>query len=313
MSLEPEAWPIADSIAATAELLGEVDDRARLVSPHDGTWVIVESGRSHWTAAGSYAATLREERILTLMLDGRGAIALAEVDGEAIAFQEFATGGGSVVRRIGLDDVPLPVEPHDRVSRRLANVVSELSLDAFAASTYPLQLSDLADALDYQELDEAIMGRVLVSAARRRSSFPFHEFEALTSAGPLARADSLEAIATMRNELETCDVILAERWAHTVLIDMAQETALEPDPSPTGGMAFSPDAHMLADWLHVSVAELAAGEGNLVILGHKFAEDPELVEVGDGEVSSAHPIATDPWHLWVLDVGRIVRFRLRSR
>jgi len=152
----------------------------------------------------------------------------------------------------------------------------------------------------------------LLGGVRRRSCFPFHEAESFSSAGVLASADAVDAVRQVRADLETCEVIFAERWAQLIAIEMARETALSPDPSPTGGMAFSPAAHQLADWLQLAPAELAAGEGNLVILGRRFAHDSELVEVAVGELAAAHPVTEDPWFIWLFHDGVVQRLRLRT-
>lgn len=296
-----------DEIDAFAVFTAVADD-AVLVSPSGERW-FREDPRSTSSAAGSYAA---EWAMNAFFREPGRALLRGNVDGEPVAFRVESDPARGGCRVENVDPAGLP-EPADGLAggSRWARVLDELAPLGFTPRYAPITLAQLADfCVDSSDTDAV---RRTAHIARSRSGFPFHEFEALTAGYTLAAADAADAIRSLRAELETCSLVFAERWGRLVTIDMADETAFVPDPSPTGGMTFSPDAHILGDWLELSVSEVAQGRGNLVVLGKRFAENNELVADADDPsvLHSAHPVRENPWVLWLVDVGAVQRFELR--
>jgi hypothetical protein len=313
MTTDDRPWQTAEDAAVALALLGERDEHARVVSSVDGRWVLAEQNRLHETAPAAYAAGLMEHDIYAEGWDGHCPYVSATIDGRIIALQEQHFPDGTTgMRVVPESDLPRSPLAPSHAHSVLVDAVGTLHLPGFVPAIGPLALSDLADAMQDRLQPDSVREYELVAGVRRRSSFPFHEAEAFRSTGALADADAVDAVRHIRAALETCDVILAERWAQLISVEMSHETALAPEPSPTNGMAFSAASHQLADWLQLAPAELSAGSGNLVILGRRFAHDSQLIELSDGELASAHPVTEDPWFLWLFDDGVVRQFRLRS-
>lgn len=297
-----------DEIDAFAAF-GTAADDAVLLSPSGERW-FREDPRSTSSAAGSYAA---EWAMNAFFREPGVAFLCGRVDGEQVAFrvESDSEHGGCRVEHVDPAIVPELADGFTSGSC-WARALDELAPLGFAPRYAPITLAQLADFCVDSSHTDAV--RRTARVARSRSGFPFHEFEALTSGYTLAAADAADAIRSLRAELETCSLVIAERWSRLVTIDMADETAFVPDPSPTGGMTFSPDAHVLGDWLELSVSEVAQGRGNLVVLGKRFAEDNALVADPDDPsvLHSAHPVRDNPWVLWLVDVGAVQRFELRT-
>lgn len=294
------------------DVLAAVATEARLVS-EDGTQCYTSRPGWEESAVGAYA-----EQLAVNLLYRRSSVSFLTgvIDGGQVAFRVTETRDldHCIVEEVDPAAVPAIRRPDDRTSQAWDRAMQELAPIGFIPEWGPVMLSHLgdfcADAAGSAERGHGV--RLTTTVVRGRSAFPFHEFEALTASPTLARADAVDAVRGVRGELETCGLIFAERWARMIHIDMAEETAFVPDPSPVGGMTFSPQAHELGDWLELSVAELAEGRGNLVVVGKRFAHDTALIEDPDdeGALLSAHPVTENPWILWLVSGGVLFRFQL---
>lgn len=297
----------------------KTDSRVMLWAPGSGHWVVHPCQWTPATAAGAYAKELTFSRIgripapvpLYLLASDRSTARRWE-PGATDPHQPWVEAPGFLVDIDPSEITELQTQPEN--SGLLDKVFEQLISRGFTPDVHPYSLADVADFL-FEGASESLRGdQSTLGTARARSSFPFHEFEALSGGGPLAHHDASHAVATMRAQLECCDLVFAERWAHIVQIDMRQETAFIPDPSPTTGMAFSPEAHHLQDWLEVTVRELAEGRGNLVVLARTFAENLEFEEDPHepGLMSAKNRPHGDPWSLFIADRGALTQIRLRG-
>ncbi|KZE91367.1 hypothetical protein [Microbacterium sp. TNHR37B] len=294
------------------EVFAAVATEARLVSEDGTQWYTSRPGWEE-SAVGAYA-----EQLAVNLLYRRSSVSFLTgvIDGGQVAFRVTETRDldHCIVEEVDPSVVPDVRRPDDRTNQAWDRAMQELAPIGFVPEWGPVMLSHLGDfCADVAGSAERGRGvRRTTTVVRGRSAFPFHEFEALTASPTLARADAVDAVRGVRGELETCGLIFAERWARMIHIDMAEETAFVPDPSPVGGMTFSPQAHELGDWLELSVAELAEGRGNLVVLGKRFAHDTALIEDphDEGALLSAHPVTENPWILWLVSGGVLFRFQL---
>lgn len=286
------------------------DPRAMMGAPRAGLWSIHPDGAALTTATGAYAKGLLLERIGSWPVP-EPAHLLARIDGalRGWRWEEREDGSGRLEE---VEDPECLIRPPDPGTphARLAPVFEALQRAGFAPDALPFSLGDLADAVTNGQLEGAVIERTLLGAPRGRSAFPFHEFEAFSSGGALAHRDAADAVAAMRDVLETCSVVAAERWGRMALVEMTRELSIIAEPSPIGGWTYSPDAHAIGDWLELIVRELAEGRGQLVILARRFATSPELREE-DGLLVSAHPVTEDPWVLFVADRGALTQWHLR--
>lgn len=291
--------------------LKQEDPRAMMGAPRAGLWSIHPEGSAHTTATGAYTKGLVLERIGEWPVPEPIHL-LARIDGAPRGWQweEREDGRGRLVE---VDDPecliqpPAPGTPH----ARLAPVLDALQSAGFVPDALPFSLGDLADAVVNDQLEGAILERTVLGAPRGRSAFPFHEFEAFSSGGALAQRDAAEAVARLRDVLETCSVVAAERWGRIALVEITRELAIIAEPSPIGGWTFSPDAHAIGDWLDLTVRELAEGRGQLVVLARRFATSPEVREGEDGSLESVHPVTENPWVLFVADRGVLTQWHLK--
>lgn len=300
-----------DELAALHAVREKHDARAQLVAPLSGRWVVHPDEFSLGTAAGAYAKGLRVEQV---MREGsREPLHIcAYTDQGEREWRWEGRGDGGVLVETEPGDLGAGSERSGLHDPRLADVMSTLLASGFRPEMYPYSLADLADAALNRLVPACVAEEDGTTFARGRSAFPFHEFEALTSGGPLAHRDATRAVSRLRDRLETCSLIVAERWGRMIILDMDEEIAFHADPSPTGGMVFSPQAHELADWLELTVRELAEGRGQLVVLARAFAEDRALREDADGALVPVRPVTRDPWSLHVADAGALMSWRVRE-
>lgn len=283
----------------------QTDPRARAV--WGGRWVVSPDEFRHETAVGAYTkATAIEE------IDSSSVILVCDDHGTHRAYRWVPVSGGGELHPTDLPEVPdADCGGRRRTTDAFICLTEALRRRGFVQDIHPLSLGDLADALRAEEISHLVHEHRVMRVVRGRSSFSFHEFEAFTGAGPLADRDAAAAVAQLRDCLETSSVVVAERWGRHVRIDMSREIATWPDPSPTGEMTFSSDAHILADWLQLTVRELAEGRGQLAVLAHAVAEDTELIEdPADGALVPARPATRYPWTLYLADRGKLESWRL---
>ena len=305
-----DALATAGGRFAALATFAETAPNAQLITA-DGTQWFSSTLGSMESEVGAYAEGLAENRFY------RGSAVsflVGDVGGVTRAFRvaDGTDGESCVVVEVEPADVPTLIPPQDPAAFAWQAVFADLEPLIPAPFYGPVSLSHFGDRCFEASCHDGSRVLRTTTVARGRSGFPFHEFEAFTASPTLAHLDAAEAVRALRGELETCGMIFAERWARLIHIDMADETAFDADPSPTGGMVFSPAAHELGDWLELSIAELAAGRGNLVVLGNRFAHDNALVSEPDdiGALRSEHPVTENPWVLWAFSRGAIQRFAL---
>lgn len=259
------------------------------------------------TAAGSYAKSHRFAKLNSDALT-RDIIIVQETENERRFFRFHEES-----RSLESIDVPDFHRPTGFEGSPAEKLINSLLESGFTPDVTPISLADLADSILNFLLEDRIAEHNILGMPRGRSSFPFHDFEAFSSGGPLAHFDALTAVHKLREFFETCSVIIAERWDTRVQLCMDHETNLDVDISPTGFMTFSADAHHLNDWLEITVRELAEGRGNLVVLAKRFASTPELREIAEGELESVHPITENPWTLFIANQGTLASYHLTDK
>ena len=271
----------------------------------DGRWLDVSEGRMFPSYASAYAG-----KMLRAQLDGDDDLFFV---GDGIAPHRWQRSTGEAAECTEAD-VPRqrpvigPLVGAPSATSTLLDTALALGFTPSASEVPP---SALVDAVNNHRLPGLVAERTVVGIPRRRSGFPFHEFEAFSGAGPLADTDAALAVRQLRDELETCDLVIAERWGRVESVDMAHEQAFVLDAD--AGMSFSPAAHTIGDWLQLAPAELAAGGGNLVVLARKFAESPELTTPDEnGGLRSVPPTTENPWIAFLADAGALIRWRLRT-
>lgn len=171
----------------------------------------------------------------------------------------------------------------------------------------PLSVADLADQM-ITRIEKAALSpedpehrawqdeRRGFAVHSTRSAPGLFSREPLDSVGRLSAWRAARAMAEVQTALEECTVVLAERWGTRLLVcdnryGMPGDAASEIGAAALG----NPDAHMLGDWLEVATGELAAGAGQLIVLGYRpDAPRPwRLITVQHGAVE-IHDIAVTP-------------------
>lgn len=276
------------------------------VSVHDiksGRMALTERGVREASALGAYAKARRIIELNALADDSK---LFNLVNEQENAWAKFEAG-----EMVEIKDPGFKPELGFK-SKKATEFVNQLIADGFKPASYPVSLGDIADSIMNDE--SQITAKIELSgSARNRSSFPFHDFEAFSSGGPLAQIDALISVRDLRESLETCSLIVAERFDTKLTVDIEQESNFHLELSPTGNhTAFSPDAHLLNDWLEITVRELAEGRGNLAVLTQKFAHTTEIKVNPDGSHSSADPVTKNPWTLWLADRGHLFKFEFQT-
>lgn len=314
MTTPPRVTLSDEDIDDTADVVGALEqewERVRIISSLDGRWAYTDVGHSGFSAVGTYGAELLVGSIFGEADSGQAIIAAGQDDSGSEAYRVVHTTRGVTWDRIEPSEIPQPTAALTGPQRRLLDVLATLRLEGLEPQTSPLALSGAADAILNLDVPEVIESESVVGTSGHQELPLGPATGALHGTGVLAEADVADAVRALRSEISDCDEVFAERWGHLVHVGQLDRfLQMRPDPSPTAGLgaAYAPAAHFLGDWLELSVAELAAGRGNLVILGG--AAPPE------DDASGTHAATARDgrqWTLWTLFHGKIIRNRLRSQ
>lgn len=285
------------NLATQNEQAQLVNADARLSSVHPDFFRIA-------TSTGSYSKNLCFTKLNSK--DNNLIVVQSEAGSKTYIFDDSS---GEVVES---ENRSAQLDPLANLPESLKSFFQAAMNSGFTPNITPVSLGDFADAVLEDELTGFIESSERIAAARGRSSFPFQDFEALTSGGALATADAVKGVLALREFLESCSLIAAERWGQLINVDFTKGTSLPLENSPTGFDVFSPEAQILSDWLEIAVRELSEGRGQLVLLVKQAAESCELVMKTDETYSFKEPVKENPWFLFVIDQGKILKYRFKT-